>query len=250
MALITTSELEEQAAASPTISLNGEAAARLSLNGHTPRPVSVPGYPLRRPVEVLLAFVGILVVLPASFLIAALIWLDDRGPVFVGQIRVGRDGRLFHLFKFRTMRVPEPHDVPRQATASDGRITRVGRLLRATALDEVPQLLNILRGEMSFVGPRALLPKEIEVDPKSRYHHIEEVPNYHVRTSVCPGLTGLAQVYASRDISRQKKFKYDALYVRRISPWLDMKLFATSVVISLTGRWPRRGRSVRRRGAG
>ena len=250
MALITTSELEEQAAASPTITLNGEAAGRLSLNGHAPRAVKVPGYPLRRPVEVLLALVGILVVLPASFLIAALIWLDDRGPVFVGQIRVGRDGRLFHLFKFRTMRNQDTDHVPRQATASDHRITRVGRLLRATALDEVPQLLNILSGEMSFVGPRALLPKEIEVDPKSRYHHIEEVPNYHVRTSVCPGLTGLAQVYASRDISRQKKFKYDALYVRRISPWLDMKLFATSVVISLTGRWPRRGRSVRRRGPG
>jgi lipopolysaccharide/colanic/teichoic acid biosynthesis glycosyltransferase len=250
MAVITSSGLEEQATATPTLSLNGEAAGRLSLNGHVPPAAAVPGYPLRRPVEVMLAFLGISVIIPAAFLIAALIWLDDRGPVFVRQTRVGRGGRLFHLFKFRTMREPEAHDVPRQATTCDGRITRVGRLLRATALDEVPQLLNILRGEMSFVGPRALLPKEVEVDPKSRYHHIEEVPNYHVRTSVCPGLTGLAQVYARRDISRQKKFKYDALYVRRISPWLDMKLFATSVVISLTGRWPRRGRSVRRRGAG
>src|SRR5579859_3876379 len=112
MALITTSELEEQAAASPTISLNGEAAGRLPLNGHAPRAVKVPGYPLRRPVEVLLALVGISVVLPASFLIAALIWLDDRGPVFVRQTRVGRDGRLFHLFKFRTMRDQDADDVP------------------------------------------------------------------------------------------------------------------------------------------
>jgi lipopolysaccharide/colanic/teichoic acid biosynthesis glycosyltransferase len=133
-------------------------------------------------------------------------------------------------------------DVHRQATVIDNRITRVGGLLRATALDEIPQLLNVVRGEMSFVGPRALLPQEIEVDPRSRYHRIEDVPNYHVRIVVTPGLTGLAQVYAPRDISRQRKFKYDALYVRRMSLWLDLRLIALSIFISLTGRWPRRGR--------
>jgi len=172
------------------------------------------------------------------------VWLEDRGPVFIHQVRVGKDGVRFGVIKFRTMRDLGPSAVHKQATANDGRITRVGRILRATALDEIPQLLNVLRGEMSFVGPRALLPREIEVDSRSRYHHIEDVPNYQVRTSVRPGLTGLAQVYAPRDISRQRKFKFDALYVRRMSLWLDLKLIAVSVFVSLTGRWPRRGRPI------
>lgn len=199
-------------------------------------------YALKRPLEVVLSLVGLLCSLPLWPVIALLIWLDDRGPLFVHQVRVGRGGRPFGLIKFRTMRIASSGDIPKQATANDGRITRIGLFLRATALDEVPQLLNILRGEMSFVGPRALLPQEIEVDPRSRYHRIEDVPNYHVRISVRPGLTGLAQVYAPRDVSRQKKFRYDALYVRKTSLWLDLRLFVMSVFISVSGRWPRRGR--------
>lgn len=201
-------------------------------------------YILKRPLEVVLASAGLLLLLPVSGLIALLIWLEDRGPVFVHQVRVGQFGIPFRVIKFRTMRPEDSPSVHRQATANDSRITRVGRFLRAMALDEIPQLLSVLRGDMSFVGPRALLPREIEVDRRSRYHHIEDIPNYHVRISVRPGLTGLAQIYAPRDISRQKKFKYDALYVRKASLWLDLRLIALSVCISLTGRWPRRGRSI------
>jgi lipopolysaccharide/colanic/teichoic acid biosynthesis glycosyltransferase len=205
-------------------------------------PTSTPGYALKWPLEAALAGVGLVVLLPVCLLIAAAIWLDDRRPIFIRQIRVGRGGVPFGVIKFRTMHPVVHRDVHRQATVIDNRITRVGGLLRATALDEIPQLLNVVRGEMSFVGPRALLPQEIEVDPRSRYHRIEDVPNYHVRIVVTPGLTGLAQVYAPRDISRQRKFKYDALYVRRMSLWLDLRLIALSIFISLTGRWPRRGR--------
>jgi len=203
-----------------------------------------PEYALKRPLEAVVALLGLLCLLPVSLVVALAVWLEDRGPVFVRQVRVGRFGIPFGVIKFRTMHQQRPSSVHRQATADDSRITRVGRFLRATALDEVPQLLNVLRGQMSFVGPRALLPQEIEVDPQSRarYHRIEEVPNYHVRTSVRPGLAGLAQVYAPRDISRQKKFKYDALYVRKMSLWLDLRLFAVSIFISIAGRWPRRGR--------
>jgi lipopolysaccharide/colanic/teichoic acid biosynthesis glycosyltransferase len=197
---------------------------------------------VRRVLEVGIALVALVVSLPLWLLIGALIRLEDRGPVFVRQSRVGRWGLPFPLIKFRTMRPAATSSVPQQATENDWRITRVGRVLRATALDEIPQLLNILRGDMSFVGPRALLPQEVEVDPRSRHRSITEVPNYTVRISVRPGLTGLAQVYAPRDISRHKKFKYDALYVRRQSLWLDARLFLLSVFISLTGRWPRRGR--------
>ena len=210
----------------------------------------IPGYPLKRPLESALATIGLVILLPVSLIVGFLVWLEDRGPVFIRQVRVGKGGIPFGVIKFRTMHVQGPSAVHRQATVNDGRITRVGRVLRAMALDEIPQLLNVVRGEMSFVGPRALLPREIEVDPqsRSRYHHVEDVPNYHVRISVPPGLTGLAQVYAPRDISRQKKFKYDALYVRKLSLWLDLRLIAVSVFISLTGRWPRRGRPERHLG--
>lgn len=202
------------------------------------------GYALKRALDVCLAVIGLLALLPVGLLVALLVWLEDRGPVFIHQVRVGRFGIPFRVTKFRTMRVQHPTAVHRQATAQDSRISKVGGVLRAMALDEVPQLLNVLAGEMSFVGPRALLPREIEVDPRSRYHRIEDVPNYHVRISVRPGLTGLAQVYAPRDISRQKKFKYDALYVHKMHPWLDGRLIVLSIFISVTGRWPRRGRPV------
>lgn len=207
-------------------------------------------YRLKPLLDATLALIGFVLLLPVCSVVALLIWLEDRGPVFVHQVRVGQFGVPFRVIKFRTMRPGEVPDVHRQATADDRRITRVGRWLRATALDETPQLLNVLRGDMSFVGPRALLPWEVEVDPRSRYRRIEDVPNYHVRVSVRPGLTGLAQVYAPRDISRQRKFKYDALYVRRMSLRLDLWLIAVSVFISLTGRWPRRGRPMWKRRSG
>ena len=213
-------------------------------------PARRPGYSLKWPLEAALAVAGLFLLLPVCVAVVLAIWLDDRGPVFVRQTRVGRGGARFDVIKFRTMRPVGQRRTQRQATATDSRITRAGRVLRATALDEIPQLLNVVRGEMSLVGPRALLPQEIEVDPRSRYRRIEDVPNYHARISVRPGLTGLAQVYAPRDISRQKKFKYDALYVRRMSPWLDLRLIALSIEISLTGRWPRRGRPIWQRRTG
>jgi lipopolysaccharide/colanic/teichoic acid biosynthesis glycosyltransferase len=210
----------------------------------------VPGYALKRPLEGALAAVALLVLFPVCLVVALLVWLEDRGPVFVHQVRVGYRGVPFRVIKFRTMRAEGPSGVHRQATAQDNRITRVGRVLRAMALDEIPQILNVIRGEMSFVGPRALLPQEIEVDPRSHYRHIEDVPNYYVRISVLPGLTGLAQVYAPRDISRQKKFKYDALYVRKMNLGLDLRLILVSIFVSLTGRWPRRGRPIWQRRTG
>ena len=200
-------------------------------------------YPLKRQLDVCLAVLGLLLLLPVSLVIACVIWLGDRGAVFIRQVRVGRYGEPFGVFKFRTMHEHTVSGAHRQATVDDQRITPAGRILRATALDEIPQLLNVVRGEMSFVGPRALLPNEIEVDPRSRqYHDIADVPNYRVRILARPGLTGLAQVYAPRDISRQRKFKYDALYISRMSLWLDLRLIVLSIFISVTGRWPRRGR--------
>jgi lipopolysaccharide/colanic/teichoic acid biosynthesis glycosyltransferase len=128
-----------------------------------------------------------------------------------------------------------------QASENDPRVTRIGRAMRATAMDELPQLWNILRGDMSFVGPRALRPGEIEREGDVLVA-LEAVPGYDARTAVRPGLTGIAQVYAPRDISRRYKFKYDALYVRQQSFWLDMRLILLSFWISFRGTWESRGR--------
>ena len=116
------------------------------------------------------------------------------------------------------------------------------RILRATALDELPQLLSILWGHMSFVGPRALRPGEIEVDGDGECVPLEAIPGYSERHAVRPGLTGLAQVYAPRDIPRLQKFRYDLLYIRRRNLWLDLRLIGLSLWISVRGRWGHRKR--------
>jgi lipopolysaccharide/colanic/teichoic acid biosynthesis glycosyltransferase len=197
---------------------------------------------LKRPFDVTLSGIGLICSAPLWALIAAAIKLDDGGAVFYPQERVGKGGSRFKSWKFRSMTEGSEAKVgPLQARDHDTRITRVGRLLRATAMDELPQLWNIFRGDMSFVGPRALLPQEIEVTGTGVPVPIEQIPGYEARHRVRPGLTGLAQVFAPRDIPRRHKFKLDRLYVRRQSFWLDLKLVAVSFWISFRGTWERRG---------
>ena len=173
---------------------------------------------------------------------AAAIKLEDGGPVFFAQDRVGRDGRVFRALKFRSMQVDAERTTgPLQARAGDSRITHVGRVMRATAMDELPQLWNIFRGDMSFVGPRALRPGEIELEGGNPVP-LEAVPGYAARIIVRPGLTGVAQVYAPRDISRRSKFRYDRLYIRRRSFALDLRLILLSFWISFRGTWESRDR--------
>jgi lipopolysaccharide/colanic/teichoic acid biosynthesis glycosyltransferase len=196
----------------------------------------------KRAFDVALAAVGLALSSPLWLAIALAIKLDDGGPIFYGQERVGRAGTRFRSWKFRSM-VPDS-DVrfgPLQARDADARITRVGRALRATAMDELPQLWNIVRGDMSFVGPRALMPEEIEVGGDGAVIPLEKIPGYEARHRVRPGLTGLAQVYADRDVPRRQKFRYDLLYVRSQGLGLDLRLIAASFWISLRGRWERRG---------
>ena len=128
-----------------------------------------------------------------------------------------------------------------QAGEEDPRVTRVGRWLRATAMDELPQLWNIFVGDMSFVGPRALVPAEIEVSGRGELVPMERIAGYQARHRVRPGLTGVAQIYADRDVPRRHKFKLDLLYVRRQSSWLDLRLIALSFWITFRGRWEKRG---------
>jgi lipopolysaccharide/colanic/teichoic acid biosynthesis glycosyltransferase len=204
--------------------------------------VSSGGAFFKRAFDVALSGAGLAVSVPVWALIAAAIKLDDGGDVFYAQDRVGRGGRVFWVLKFRSM-VPnaEAGVGAVQATEHDPRVTRVGRWLRATALDELPQLWNIFRGDMSFVGPRALRPGEIETGGDGRLVALEEVPGFAERCRVRPGLTGIAQIYAARDIPRRQKFRYDHFYIRKQSFALDTRLIGLSFWITFRGTWEVRG---------
>ena len=197
---------------------------------------------MKRALDVLLSAVGLIASAPLWVMLAAAIKLGDGGPVFFRQERVGKGGRVFMALKFRSMR-PDAETVVGavQASENDPRVTAIGRLLRATAMDELPQLWNILVGDMSFVGPRALRPGEIEVSGEHLVR-LEDVPGYQQRIQVPPGLTGIAQIYAPRDLRRRDKFRYDRLYVRKQSWMLDARLILLSFWISFLGTWEARGR--------
>jgi lipopolysaccharide/colanic/teichoic acid biosynthesis glycosyltransferase len=198
---------------------------------------------LKRAFDATLAGFGLVASAPLWAVFAAIIRLEDGGPVFFRQERVGLNGRIFQALKFRSMR-PDAETLTGavQATEHDPRVTRIGRLMRVTAMDELPQLWNILRGDMSFVGPRALRPGEIEAEGDGRLVALEDVPGFEHRIRVRPGLTGLAQVYARRDLPRRQKFRYDRLYVETRSWMGDLRLILLSFWISVLGRWEVRGR--------
>ena len=164
--------------------------------------------------------------------ITLVIWLEDRGPIFYRQKRVGKNGRVFTILKFRTMVPNADQRGPAWTTEGDPRVTRTGRFLRRTALDELPEIYNIWRRDMSLVGPRALgVGEQQELE--------QEVPGFAGRLQTLPGLTGLAQVYDLED-DADDKCRYDLEYVQRMSPWLDFKILIISVRNTLMGRWDRR----------
>jgi lipopolysaccharide/colanic/teichoic acid biosynthesis glycosyltransferase len=200
---------------------------------------------LKRPFDFILSLFGIIISLPLWILFGLMILLEDGWPVLYLQERIGKGGRVFKALKFRSMiKGAEEGIGPVQAAENDPRVTRVGRVLRAAAMDELPQLINILKGDMSFVGPRALRPAELEVHGNPDTARIEEIPGYRERQTVTPGLTGLAQVYLPTDAPREEKFRYDALYIEKQSFWLDLKLIFLSFWITLRGKWESRGRKI------
>ncbi len=159
------------------------------------------------------------------------IWLEDRGPVFYLQRRTGKGGRVFRLVKFRSMIADaEASTGPVWAFEHDDRITRVGRFLRATALDELPQLINVLKGDLSMVGPRPERPELVE-------KFAEKISHFLQRLQVKPGLTGVAQVYGRYSSLPRHKLYYDMLYIRKMSLLLDIKLLLVSVLVTVRARW-------------
>ncbi len=200
---------------------------------------------LKSPLDLVLALTMLLVGSPVLLLITLLIKREDGGPVLYKQDRWGRGGKTFRVYKFRTM-VPDSDEKYgiRQARNNDDRITRIGKTLRAMGLDELPQLLNILKGEMSFVGPRALAIGEIVNDGKGNLVTVENVAGFYTRLAVRPGLTSLATIYLPKDAPPRKKFAYDLVYVKHQSLALDARLIALSFWISFRGKWETRARKV------
>ena len=190
---------------------------------------------IKKVIDLIASFLGLLVFLPLCLIIALAIKLDSRGPVFYRQERIGQDGRLFSLIKFRSMTVDAEKDGPVWAVVNDQRVTRVGRWLRKLRLDEITQIINVIRGEMSIVGPRPERPffvKKLE----------KEVPFYSHRHAVKPGITGWAQIlypYGATREDAQEKLKYDLYYIKHMSPIMDLRIISETAKIVLLGRGSR-----------
>ena len=168
--------------------------------------------------------------------IPLLVWLEDRKPVFYQQKRMGKDSKPFNVIKFRTMVIDAEERGPAWTTDDDPRVTRVGRILRRTALDELPELINIWKGDMSFVGPRAL-----DLDEQRSLEQL--IPGFAKRLQVRPGLTGLAQIYDKID-DPHEKFRYDMEYLQKFNPVLDARLLLLSVWNTAFARWDHRSGKV------
>jgi len=171
-------------------------------------------------------------------LIPLFIWLEDGTPIFYVQERLGLEGKTFKALKFRSM-VQDAERVTGAILAeeNDPRVTRFGKILRATALDELPQVINILRGEMSFVGPRA-------ERPELNQRFTNELVDFRKRLVVRPGLTGIAQIYGKYDSPPIEKLQYDLAYIEKMNPWLDIKLLTLSLYITLKGKWESREKKI------
>ena len=190
----------------------------------------------KRLFDVCAAALGILLAAPIAFAVALAVRLDSRGPVIYRQRRVGQGGREFVLYKFRSMRADaEKEGKPQWAREDDPRITRVGRILRRTRLDELPQLWNVLQGTMSFVGPRPERPFFVE-QLRNR------IPFYDQRHAVKPGLTGWAQVrfrYGSDETDATEKLRFDMYYIKHHSVLLDLRILLETVKVVLDRRMGR-----------
>lgn len=172
---------------------------------------------IKRALDILLSGVALLVLAIPMLFIALAIKIDDPGPAIFRQKRIGRGGKVFNMLKFRSMRIGAEKDGV-YSDKGDPRVTRVGRILRATSLDELCQLLNVLRGDMSFIGPR----------PPLTYHPwpIEEYNEEQLRMfEVRPGITGWAQINGRKDVEWNKRIGLNVFYVDHLSLWLDLKIF-------------------------
>ena len=187
---------------------------------------------VKRAQDVVLATIGLVLSAPLMLLTAIAVRLDSSGPILIAQERVGERGRLFTLYKFRSMRADAERGTPIWARDRDDRVTRIGRVIRVTRLDELPQLWNVLNGDMSFVGPRPERPFFVE-------QLAEAIPFYRQRHAVKPGITGWAQVkyrYGASIEDAREKLRYDLYYVKHMSIVFDMTIVFDTVKVILSGK--------------
>lgn len=178
----------------------------------------------------------ILVTIPIAAVItlvfAFLIIIESEGTPFYSQTRLGKDGQNFKIYKLRSMYIDAEKNGPQWALANDNRITRIGKFIRKTRIDELPQLWNILRGDMSLIGPRPERPELVEEFKKV-------IPNFCDRLAVQPGLTGWAQINGGYDLTPAEKLDYDLYYIKNKCIWLDFKIMLITMKILLTGHGAR-----------
>ena len=176
----------------------------------------------KRIYDFVLSLIGLLVLSPLFLLLIILIKIDSKGPILFKQKRIGRHKTHFYILKFRTMRIDTPKDTPTHMLENPKQwITKVGKFLRKTSLDELPQIINILKGDMSIIGPRPAL--------WNQYDLVEERDKYNVH-DLYPGLTGYAQINGRDELPIPEKAKLDGYYVKHISLWLDIKIFFGTII--------------------
>jgi len=189
---------------------------------------ALQGLLVNRAVDVVIAGAALVAASPLLGLAALAARLEDRGPVLYRQVRVGKDGSDFELLKLRTMVVgAETMGAGMAVNKGDERITRTGRILRRLSLDELPQLWNVIRGEMSIVGPR----------PTLRYQVEQYAPRQRRRLEVKPGITGWAQVHGRASLPWEERIELDVWYVEHRSPWLDLKILAKTPLALFSGTY-------------
>lgn len=179
---------------------------------------------LKRGLDIVLSLLGLIITSPLLLIVALAVKLDSKGPAIFKQERLGMNGKVFEMYKFRSMCVGAEHmGTGQYSFKGDSRVTKVGRIIRATSLDELPQFVNILKGDMSFIGPR----------PTLTYHPwpIEEYSDFQLkRFNVRPGITGLAQINGRKAIEWNERIKYDVEYVENLSLVLDCKILFKTVL--------------------
>lgn len=183
----------------------------------------------KRLLDIVASLLGLIIGIPLLIIFGAAIKIEDKGPIFYKQERLGLKGRRFYVYKLRSMRInAESIGGAQWAQKDDPRITKVGKFIRKTRIDEIPQLYNILIGDMSLIGPR---PER----PELTYQFEQEIPGFMYRLSIKPGLTGWAQVNGGYDITPEEKLVFDKEYIENKSILLDLKIILMTIKVVLTG---------------
>lgn len=205
-----------------------ETEARTEYVVKTPR-----GYlAVKRVFDIFASALGLLICLIPMGIVAILIRLESTGPAIFKQERLGKGGKPYTMYKFRSMRMDAEKDGPRWASVNDDRCTKVGKFIRRCHIDEIPQLLNVLKGDMSMVGPR----------PERAYFYDEfekDIPDFRQRLKIKPGLTGLSQVNGCYDMTPAQRLAYDKTYMETRSVWTDLKILLLTVVVVFNGKGAR-----------